>query len=308
MGVELLHLSPGTADTALTSPVVWMAVWTACPAAQRGRKRSQGDKDRQLLEHMVEYCQDAATCRHTALLRYFGEQQGGGRCGTSCDVCLGQVVPLQVPAKKGKRGSRGSAAAEVAQAAAQEGVEDDDDWLVEDDQERGALGGRGAVPDSAGPGLYGDEEWQQQEHGGEQWEQHRSSSEELEGPGVEYAPPGAAAGAWGPGGATQYAAPRFAAASTLLATNAGAAGAPHTTSAGGLGLLHGLPVAGVPGGGRNSKRPPLQQRPAPQGIPTEGAQQQQAAGSFDHSSAWSAPACRGFIKASALLQERKANK
>ena len=37
---------------------------------------------------MKEFCDDSDTCRHAALLTYFGERLGGGRCGTNCDNCV----------------------------------------------------------------------------------------------------------------------------------------------------------------------------------------------------------------------------
>lgn len=36
---------------------------------------------------MKEFCDDRDTCRHAALLTYFGERLDGGRCGTNCDNC-----------------------------------------------------------------------------------------------------------------------------------------------------------------------------------------------------------------------------
>lgn len=39
-----------------------------------------------------EFCKDEVTCRHAALMRYFGEEPSGvlfpgGRCGGGCDAC-----------------------------------------------------------------------------------------------------------------------------------------------------------------------------------------------------------------------------
>ncbi len=36
---------------------------------------------------MKEFCDDRDTCRHAALLAYFGERFARGRCGGSCDNC-----------------------------------------------------------------------------------------------------------------------------------------------------------------------------------------------------------------------------
>ena len=41
------------------------------------------------LGQMYRYC-SGVTCRHQAILSYFGQQLNKGNCG-ACDICLGEV-------------------------------------------------------------------------------------------------------------------------------------------------------------------------------------------------------------------------
>jgi RecQ family ATP-dependent DNA helicase len=47
-----------------------------------------------LLNSMTEYAISGTLCRHAQLLRYLGEAWEAGRCGKSCDVCLGDVESI----------------------------------------------------------------------------------------------------------------------------------------------------------------------------------------------------------------------
>ena len=131
------HLAP--APPLLTSLLAG-AVAAPTNAAGQGKRFEKG---RELLDHMITYATDAKTCRHAALLSYFGEQQPGGRCAGVCDVCLGQVVPLEV--RKRKRDGQREAAGELG--------EEEDGFALEEDA--GGVGG-GYNEDGEGNGGYGD--------------------------------------------------------------------------------------------------------------------------------------------------------
>jgi ATP-dependent DNA helicase RecQ len=47
----------------------------------------------QHLDHMDRYCR-GATCRHRALVEYFGQSYEPGACGGACDLCLGDTEPV----------------------------------------------------------------------------------------------------------------------------------------------------------------------------------------------------------------------
>ena len=57
-------------------------------------KKARYERGCAALEKMRDWCADADACRHAGLLRHFGESmvELGGRCGSSCDVCRGEVV------------------------------------------------------------------------------------------------------------------------------------------------------------------------------------------------------------------------
>lgn len=42
---------------------------------------------------MREYCEEDTACRHTHLLKYFGEEWAQQRCGDRCDNCLPRQGP-----------------------------------------------------------------------------------------------------------------------------------------------------------------------------------------------------------------------
>ena len=63
---------------------------------RRGKKKGSGTFQREVaqLNAMTSFCSEGKECRHAQLLRYFGEEWGSRRCGDKCDVCRGEVVPL----------------------------------------------------------------------------------------------------------------------------------------------------------------------------------------------------------------------
>ena len=67
-----------------------------------------------LLNSMTEYCISGSVCRHAQLLRYLGESWEAGRCGKSCDVCLGEVESIgDVALKKSAAKKKDAAASKV---------------------------------------------------------------------------------------------------------------------------------------------------------------------------------------------------
>jgi RecQ family ATP-dependent DNA helicase len=59
----------------------------------RGKKGNKNFSKTQysLLNSMTEYCIRSTVCRHAQMLEYLGERWDAGQCGSSCDVCLGEV-------------------------------------------------------------------------------------------------------------------------------------------------------------------------------------------------------------------------
>ena len=82
------------------------------------RKKGGSKKNTQtqyaLLNSMTEYCISEAVCRHAQLLRYLGEEWEAGRCGSSCDVCLGEVERIADAEKKTARTKKTSGGSKKA--------------------------------------------------------------------------------------------------------------------------------------------------------------------------------------------------
>ena len=72
----------------------------------KGGAKKHAQTQYSLLNSMTEYCISGTTCRHAQLLRYLGEEWEAGRCGSSCDVCLGEVECIEGVDKKKKRSSK----------------------------------------------------------------------------------------------------------------------------------------------------------------------------------------------------------
>ena len=74
-------------------------------------KRARYERGCAALERMRDWCLDSDSCRHAGLLRHFGESMNtgerGGRCGSSCDVCRGEVVKEAPPPDDGEGGTGG---------------------------------------------------------------------------------------------------------------------------------------------------------------------------------------------------------
>ncbi len=83
---------------------------------RRGKRKGSASFQREVEQFsaMSEFCFNGRECRHAQLLRYFGEAWGRSACGDKCDVCRGEVVPLETAATAaagGKSGGKGKAAA-----------------------------------------------------------------------------------------------------------------------------------------------------------------------------------------------------
>jgi superfamily II DNA helicase RecQ len=64
---------------------------------RRGKRRNSAAVKREIavFNAVTEYSSNETACRHKALLDYFGEQWSMRTCGSLCDVCRGEVVPLR---------------------------------------------------------------------------------------------------------------------------------------------------------------------------------------------------------------------